>query len=161
MNEPRTQGWRRPAGRALSFTLFAVAAVQFACAAPPRPYPRNINTAPESLRAGLELYEAHEFDRAGAQFRSAGHSAREIGDRDLAHRALVAECTSWLRARNMPELRICAEGLQASQRRMRSSDPRVNTLIAMAAIAGGQPLPSLRTPSAVRVVLRGAAEGVQ
>ena len=129
------------------------------CATSP-PGPRSVADAgvSESLRAGLDLYAASDFGRAGEQFREASRAARVIGDRDLTHRALIAECTSWLRARRLRELCSCAGYLEQSQRRLRRSDPRVNTLIALAAIAEGKPLPSLRTPSAVRVVLRDAAE---
>ena len=162
MSEPgtRVDVWRR-SGRGVAVSLALAAVLQSACAAPPSREPRRIPFAPatESLRAGLALYAADEFARAGEQFRDAASAARAIGDRDLAHRATIAECTSWLRARRMSELCGCAETLSDSQRRRRSSDPRVNTLISLAALAGGGPLPPVRTPSAVRVVLRSAAEG--
>ncbi len=160
MSEPRTIGSRwLGAGKAV-VALAVVAMLQIACVAPPSGAPRRISIAPatEALRAGLDLYAASEFARAGEQFRDAAGAARAVGDRDLAHRATIAECTSWLRARRMRDLCSCAETLGDSQRRQRSADPRVNTLISLAALAGGGPLPGLRTPSAVRVVLRAVAE---
>jgi hypothetical protein len=145
----------RLAGAAAALLLVPL----LACAAPQR-QPRTIRAVPltESLRAGLDLYAADEFGRAGAQFRAVSRAAGARSDRDLAHRSMIAECTSWLRARRMQEFCSCAGYLEESQRRMRTSDSRVNTLIALSALAEGKPLPSLRTPSAVRVVLRDAAE---
>lgn len=159
MKELRTN--RRPsAGRLLVAALLMTGAAALACESPPSRGYGRVAWAPssESLRAGLELYAAQEFSRAGEEFRSAAQAARAEGDRDLAHRARIAECSAWVRARRPQELCSCAESLAASQRRLRTGDPRVNTLIALGAIAGGQPLPTLRTPSTVRQVLRGAAE---
>ena len=158
MMEPRTPMRSRPMSLAPLFSAAAISALALACAATPDPRPLDISAAPESLRAGLDLYAAREFERAGAHFHEAAHTAIAIGNRDLAHRVLIAECTAWVRARQLEELDACAENLIRSQRRTRTADPRVNTLIAMGAIAGGRPAPSLRVPSAVRVVLRAAAE---
>ena len=158
MVEPTTPVRRRPVGLALLLSAAAIGALALACVATPDPRPLDISAAPESLRAGLDLYAAHEFARAGAQFHEAAHTASNTDNRDLTHRALIAECTAWLRARQLEKLCSCAENLSRSQRRIRSTDPRVNTLITMGAIAGGRPLPSLQTPSAVRIVLRAAAE---
>ena len=161
MNEPRTfpgttPEWRRAIGLALLISTLGT--LQLACATSQNSQPLDISGAPESLRAGLDLYSAHEYARAGALFREAAQTAQLSGDRDLAHRATIAECTAWVRARRLEELCSCTENLRESQRRTRSTDPRANTLIAMGAIAGGRPAPSLQTPRAVRAVLRGAAE---
>lgn len=157
MKESRTRAARQVA--LLTLLVAALSVVQLACVATPDPRPRNLKGAPESLRAGLDLYSAHEFARAGAQFHAAAEAAGAMGDRDLSHRATVAECTAWLRARRLQELGSCSARLADSQRRMRLTDTRVNALIAMGAIAAGRPVSSLRTVSAVRGVLLAAAEG--
>lgn len=103
-----------------------------------------------SIDAGLELYESREFPIAAEYFQHAAFHASRLGDRELERNAVVSECLAWMRARSLGELSDCSRRLEALQRRMRRSDPAVNTLIAFGAIAGGRPLPPLRIPNAVR-----------
>ena len=71
---------------------------------------------------------------------------------------MTAACTAWLRARELAELADCTSQLEYLQRHSRRSDPGVNTLIAMGAIAGGRPLPPFRVPNAIQPLLQQAAQ---
>ncbi len=75
----------------------------------------------------------------------------------MERRAMTGECTSWLRARRLGELAECTERLEALQRRQRRSDPGLNTLLAIGAIAGGRPLPPFKVPNAVHPIVRASA----
>jgi hypothetical protein len=142
------------AGSEVSTLVVAVSLATLACATTQAG--RITGPLPPSVEAGLELYEQGEYERAGARFREAVAVAEARGDRELELRATTAECTAWLAARRLAELAECGERLERQARRERRSDPGVNTLVAMAAIAGERPLPSLRTPAEVRSVLRQA-----
>ena len=76
----------------------------------------------------------------------------------MERKTTTAECAAWLRARRLGELAGCTERLEALQRKGRRSDPGLNTLLAMGAVAGGRPLPPFRVPSAVHPILRASAK---
>jgi hypothetical protein len=77
----------------------------------------------------------------------------------MERKATTAECTAWLRARRLEDLDACAMRLEALQRRERRSDPGLNTLLAIGAIAGDRPLPPFRVPTAVHPIVRASARG--
>ena len=56
------------------------------------------------------------------------------------------------------DLAACSERLETLQRKGRRSDPALNTLLAMGAVAGGRPLPPFRVPSAVHPIIRATAK---
>lgn len=133
-------------------------AVVSACTAPPRPTdPMAVQVARSKLEAGLELYGASDYALAGLRFREAATIGARIRDAEFERRARAAECTSWLRARRLDDLAGCTAQLEPLQRRARRSDPGVNTLIALGALAGHRGAPGLRVPNAVSAVLRDAA----
>ena len=76
----------------------------------------------------------------------------------MERKTTTAECAAWLRARQLSELDSCGRRLEALHRRERRSDPGLNTLIAMGAVAGQRPLPPFRVPSAVHPIVRAAAQ---
>ncbi|MBW2270545.1 MAG: hypothetical protein JRH16_18420, partial [Deltaproteobacteria bacterium] len=84
--------------------------------------------------------------------------ARRCGVLPMERKATTAECTAWLQARKLGELASCTERLEALHRRERRSDPGLNTLLAMGAVAGDRPIPPFRVPSAVHPILRAAAK---
>jgi hypothetical protein len=87
----------------------------------------------------------------------AAGEARRAGQRELERQARAAECTAWLWARRIDRFASCTDRLEGLQRRARHSDPGVNTLIALGAIAGERPPPPLRIPRDVQPLLRAAA----
>jgi hypothetical protein len=95
---------------------------------------------------------------AARRFEDAADAASEIGDRELERRATAAECASWLRAGQLPQLGDCTARLESLQRRAQRSDPGVNTLVALGSLSAGRPLPSLRLPEPVHAVLQEAAK---
>ena len=115
-------------------------------------------TIAHEIQAGHGLYQSGEYALAATRFQMAADTAGACNDRDTERRARVAECTSWLRARAIESFAACTDQLEGLQRRARYSDPGVNTLLALGAIAGGRPLPGLRLPRAVRPVVRDTAE---
>jgi hypothetical protein len=124
-----------------------------------RPVPAaSAAQARANVRAGLGLYESAEYALAARSFHAGAVQARRAGDRVLAKKAVTAECTSWLRGRQLAELAECAQRLEQIQRRERRSEPGINTLIAFGAIAGERPLPQLRIPNTVQALVRQAAE---
>ena len=56
------------------------------------------------------------------------------------------------------ELAECSQRLERLQRRERRSEPGVNTLIALGAIAGQRPPPALRIPNTVEPLFRQTAK---
>ena len=148
---------RRGAAAAL-----AVAALVFLAACettpPPAPNPEEARQVMENVRSGLALYESRDFVLAAHRFHEAAVGARNCGDLSMERRATTGECTSWLRARRLSELSACSQHLEALHRRERRSDPGLNTLLAMGAVAGHRPLPPLRVPSAVHPIVRKAAQ---
>jgi len=152
-------------GRHRAATAIAVAALcgfALACASgrPPSPAraPNPTAAARSNLSAGLALYESADYTLAARRFELAGKQARQARDQDLTKQAVTAACTAWLRARALPELADCTSQLEYLQRRSRSSDPGVNTLIAMGAIAGQRPLPPFRVPNSIQPLLQQAAK---
>jgi hypothetical protein len=95
---------------------------------------------------------------AACRFADAADAASALGDRELERRATAAECASWLRAGQLPQLGDCAARLEFLQRRAPRSDPGVNTLVALGALSAGRPLPALRLPEPVHAVLQQAAQ---
>jgi hypothetical protein len=112
----------------------------------------------EDVRSGLALYESRDFVLAAHRFREAAAGANSCGDLTMERRATTGECTAWLRARRLSELSACSLRLEALHRRERRSDPALNTLLAMGAVAGHRPLPPFRVPSAVHPIVRHAAQ---
>jgi len=115
-------------------------------------------SARSNLSAGLGLYESSEFTLAARRFETAAQQARAAGEGELEKEAVTAECAAWLRARNRAELAECTPHLEYLQRHSRHSDAGVNTLIAMGAIAGEHPLPSLHLPTVIQPLLQQAAQ---
>jgi hypothetical protein len=123
----------------------------------PAKYTPDVAVAERTLVEGLGLYDQGEFVLAATRFSEAAHGLRSAGHRERAREATAAECTAWLRARRLRELDDCSERLSALVRRSRHSDPGVNTLIALGAVAGDRPLPPYRVPPRVQRLLRATA----
>ena len=162
-------GGRKPDGAPLrrhgAATVAAVAALIAAvgaavgCTAVTTPVRRPWATAAQAranVTAGLDLYESGEFVLAARRFHAASTQASAEGVRALEKKSVVGECTAWLRARRLGELGECSERLERLQRRERRSEPGVNTLIALGAIAGQRPAPALRIPNTVQPLFRQA-----
>jgi hypothetical protein len=140
---------------AAAATLAALAA----CQTPSQPTdPDQARLVMADVDAGLDLYASADYVLAAQRFREAAAGARRCGDLALERRSSTAECTAWLRARRLGELSACTQRLEALHRRERRSDPGLNTLLAMGAVAGGRPLPPFRVPSAVHPFVRAAAK---
>jgi len=159
---PRARRWPSPSGRRLCRGAFGALALalSLACAAPkPPPGDESARRAQLqlALETGEELYRSGEYVRAGERFRAAGDLANVLGQPTTARSATAAECTAWLLARCLPELGDCTQRLEWFVRRERSSDPGVNTLLALGAVAGRRSLPSHQMPSAVQELLRATA----
>jgi hypothetical protein len=167
-------GGRKPGGALLrrhgAATVAAVAALIAAvgaiaaCTAVPTPMRgpgASAARARANVTAGLDLYESGEFVLAARRFHAASTQARAAGVRALEKKSVVGECTAWLRARRMGELAECTARLERLQRRERRSEPGVNTLIALGAIAGQRPAPALRIPNTVQPLFRQAAKESQ
>ena len=153
-------GRRRAAAALAAAALLAVFGGALACETPsaaPRRGPSNAAAARSNLSAGLGLYESADYTMAARRFEEAGKWARAARDRTLEKQAVTAECTAWLRARELSEFTDCTSRLEYLQRHSRSSDPGVNTLIAMGAIAGNRPLPPFRLPAAIQPLMQQAA----
>ena len=129
-----------------------------ACQTPAPPDPEQARRLHANVDAGLNFYEAGDYVLAGRRFQEAAQGARLYGDLPMEHKTTTAECTAWLRARRLGDLAACSERLEALQRKGRRSDPALNTLLAMGAVAGGRPLPPFRVPSAVHPILRASAK---
>lgn len=142
-------GSRRSAVAALT------ALVACATAGAPGPFPAERMRA--SLDAGLDLYDAGDFVLAARRFREAAARADSLEAPELGRKATAGECVAWLRARQLDELAECSQRLERRQRRARRSDPGVNTLVALGAVAGGRPLPTLRVPGSVRPLIEESA----
>lgn len=154
---PSAGKWGPDRARRLRVTAAAVlaAAALGACAKPPAP--DRIAEMHAQLDAGLALYGGGEYALAAPHFAGAARTASLIGDRESEARARAAECTAWLRARDLVGFSRCSEALGAAQRRLRRSDPGRNTLVALGAVAGRRPLPDLRLPDTVRPLLQEVA----
>jgi len=159
-----------PLRRRGAATVAAVAALIAAvgalagCAGVPTPMrrPEAIEAqARANVAAGLDLYESGEFVLAARRFHAASNQASAIGERALEKKAVTGECTAWLRARSLEEFAECTARLERLQRRERRSEPGVNTLIALGAIAGQRPAPALRIPNTVEPLFRQAAKESQ
>ena len=156
---PDAVGRHRP-GAAAAVAVAALLAFS-ACATSGSRTPEQSRAAQrvvmEHVDAGLNLYESGDFVLAARRFESAGAGAKRCGDLSMERRAVTGACTSWLRARRLGELAECTARLEALQRRERRSDPGLNTLLAIGAIAGGRPLPPFKVPNAVHPIVRGSA----
>jgi hypothetical protein len=128
------------------------------CQTPAAPDPAQARLVQASVDAGLNLYEAGDYVLAARRFQEAAEGARRCGDLPMERKATTAECAAWLRARRLGELSSCSERLEGLQRKGRRSDPGLNTLLAMGAVAGGRPLPPFRVPSAVHPIVRATAK---
>lgn len=152
---------RGPEGRTRLRTATAalVAAVALAaCATPSADAQRAAQAELRSrLDTGLALYADGEYAVAAPHFAHAARIAQQYGPRDLQARARAAECTAWLRAREVDLFAACSERLGVVQRKLRRSDPGRNTLVALGAVAGRRPLPDLRVPDNVRPLLQDVA----
>jgi hypothetical protein len=129
-----------------------------ACQTPAPPDPERAQRVRASVDAGLNLYEAGDYVLAARRFQEAAQGARSGDDLPMERKATTAECAAWLRARRLGELSACSERLEVLQRKGRRSDPGLNTLLAMGAVAGGRPLPPFRVPSAVHPIMRASAK---
>lgn len=149
--------------RARATALFAALCtiVSVACVAPaPTADTMEARAVRSKLDSGLDLYEAGDFEVAGHRFRDAAAGARRCRDAEMERRARAAECAAWLRARRLDAFAECTAALEPLQRRARRSDPGVNTLVALGAIAGGRSSGVLRVPNAVAPDLREVAKEV-
>ncbi len=155
----RTGGARRRHGAAAALAVAALVPL-VACQSPPPPTPdpAEARAVMENVRSGRVLYESGDFVLAAARFREAAAGARNCGDLSMERKTTSAECTAWLRARRLSDFSSCTERLEALHRKERRSDPGLNTLLAMGAVAGGRPLPPFRVPSAVHPMVRAAAK---
>jgi hypothetical protein len=141
--------------------LIAAVGVAAGCATGPTSLSRPTPTAAQAranVTAGLDLYESGEFVLAARRFHVASTQASALRERALEKKSVTGECTAWLRARRLGELADCTARLEQLQRRERRSEPGVNTLIALGAIAGQRPLPALRIPNTVEPLFRQAAK---
>jgi hypothetical protein len=154
-----TGGRKAGGGRARRRRAAAAAAVAAltglaACAGPGGPGglrdPAAWRAASSAVHAGVDLYEAGDTVLAARRFAEAAEGAHRAGDWSLERRATAAECMAWLQARELASLDGCSRRLEGLQRRARRTDPGVNTLIAVGAVAGARPMPRLRIPIAVR-----------
>ena len=150
--------WRRAA------VVAAVAALipLLACESLPR---RGASVDPEAaaqvranVDSGLLLYASGDYVIAAQRFREAAEGANRCGSLPMERKATTAECTAWLQARQLAELSACTERLEALHRRERRSDPGLNTLLAMGAVAGDRPILAFRVPPPVHPILRAAAK---
>jgi hypothetical protein len=139
--------------------LIAAVGVATGCATGSSPLRQpTVAEARANVTAGLDLYESGEFVLAARRFNVAATQASALRAHLLEKQAVTGECTAWLRARRLGELADCTARLEQLQRRERRSEPGVNTLIALGAIAGQRPLPALRIPNTVEPLFRQAAE---
>lgn len=146
--------------RGVAAVTMVAALVSLACQSPPSrmPDPASARRVEENVRSGLALYEGGDYVLAAQRFREAGDGARSCGDLTVERQATTAECTSWLRARRLPDVSECTLRLEGLHRRERRADPGLNTLLAMGAVAGGRPIPPFRVPTAVHPIVRAAAK---
>jgi hypothetical protein len=112
----------------------------------------------ENVESGLNLYDAGDYVLAAQRFRDAADGAQRCGDLSMERKATTGECTAWLLARRLDQLSECTLRLEGLHRKERRSDPGLNTLLAMGAVAGGRPIPPFRVPSAVHPIVRAAAQ---
>ena len=122
-----------------------------------RPQQGDPQAVMQAVDSGLDFYTAGDYVLAARRFEEAARGARVCGDLTMERKATTAECTSWLRSRRLEDLDACALRLEALQRQERRSDPGLNTLLAMGAIAGDRPLPPFRVPAAVHPIMRASA----
>ncbi len=153
--EPGAAVRRRP--RAAAACAVAALSLLAACAGVRVPRPEGARIVRAHVDAGLAFYEAGDFTLAARRFADAADEARRSRDPRVERSARAAECTAWLRARDLVELGACSARLERLQSRGRRSDPGINTLVALGAIAGNRPPPPLRVPNAVHPIVRAAA----
>ena len=110
-----------------------------------------------AVESGLDFSTGGDSVLAARRFEEAARGARVCGDLTMERKATTAECTSWLRARRLEDLDACGMRLEALQRQERRSDPGLNTLLALGAIAGDRPLPPFRVPTAIHPIVRASA----
>jgi hypothetical protein len=130
-------------------------AVVLACQASPPPATAvEAHRLRANLDTGLDLYAAGDFVLAAHRFAEAAHAARRFGSVPMERKATAAECTAWLRARRLGEFSHCTQRLEGVHRRERRSDPGLNALLALGAVAGQRPPPPVRVPASVHALLR-------
>jgi hypothetical protein len=157
-------GGRRKGGAMLrrhGVAIAAAVATLAPLAACQTPGPADLEQARRvqaGIDAGLNLYEAGDYVLAARRFQEMAQVSRFHRDVPMERKIRTAECTAWLRARRLGDLSACSERLETLQRKGRRSDPALNTLLALGAVAGGRPLPPFRVPSAVHPIVRATAK---
>lgn len=155
----RVRLWPLGAGVALGLACLT------ACVAPgPRTVPADAGIGAATHQAiddGVRLYESREYPMAAQRFATGARLAEQLGDHPLAWRALAAECTSWLLARQLDAFDGCSVRLEALQRRTHETSGGTNALIALGAVAGGRSQPAVNVPRAVRQVTRPGLEALR
>ncbi len=138
-------------------TVFAVFAM--ACATGPPPAPAAAGFVEREVEAGMGLYAGGNYLLAADRLRAAAEEAERCDQPEAAVRIRVGECTAWLRGGNLAAFRRCTRRLEALQRQLGRSEPGINTLLALGAIARGEALPPYRLPASVRRLLQTTAAG--
>lgn len=146
-------------GAAAALCLLAVlgAAGCVSTAPPPRSAP--VGFVESEAEAGARLYRIGDYTLAARRFRAAADEAERCDEPLMESELRTGECTAWLRGGELDAFRHCTARLEALHRDLGLSEPGVNTLLALGAIARGEPLPPFRLPAAVRPLLMTTASG--
>ncbi len=145
------------AAAALCLLLALGAAGCASTAPPPRPAPAGF--VESEAEAGARLYRIGDYTLAARRFRAAADEAERCGEPMMESELRVGECTAWLRGGDLNAFRHCTARLETLHREIGRSEPGVNTLLALGAIARGEALPPFRLPAAVRPLLLSTASG--
>ncbi len=129
-----------------------------ASTAPTAP-PATARLIESEVSAGMRLYQGGDFALAASRLRAAADEAGRCGEPVTEANIRVGECTAWLRGSKVEEFRRCTARLEVLQGELGYSEPGVNTLLALGAIARGEALPPFRLPRAVRQLLQTTAAG--
>lgn len=150
----------RPAGATAGGVAVALALLFAAgCASPPPPSPARAGYVEAEAEAGARLYQIGDYGLAARRFRAAADEAERCGQPVLESRVRIAECTAWLRGGDVNSFRHCTARLEVLHGELGHSEPGVNTLLALGAIARGEALPPFRLPPSVRRLLQSTAAG--
>ncbi len=146
-------------GAAAPLCLLAVlgAAGCVSTAPPPRGVPSGF--VESEAEAGARLYRIGDYTLAARRFRAAADEAERCGEPLVESELRTGECTAWLRGGEPDAFRHCTARLEALHREIGRSEPGVNTLLALGAIARGERLPPFRLPASVRPLLISTATG--